>query len=254
MRINRLELIKAELGLENARSFSEIEDVISGQLTDRALAEYRRQAGILGETVPSPETLLNRAKAAAGGSYENATWSQRLWNISDAFRDNLATTLQNAIIQGLNPETIGRWAQNFLRDKGLAQARNNINRLMRTELARVQEEVQKDSYKRNGFEQFVFIALMEGPGAAHTCKVCKGLDGQTFPVKMMMPGENAPPMHPNCRCSTAAWMDREVVERELFGGPAFSSITHATSDYDESAVFDIKIDGITKETKELTDR
>ena len=24
-----------------------------------------------------------------------------------------------------------------------------------------------------------------------------------------MPGENAPPMHPNCRCSTAAWEDSE---------------------------------------------
>ena len=28
----------------------------------------------------------------------------------------------------------------------------------------------------------------------------------------MMPGENAPPMHPNCHCSTAAYMDNEAYE------------------------------------------
>jgi hypothetical protein len=31
----------------------------------------------------------------------------------------------------------------------------------------------------------------------------------------MMPGDNAPPVHPNCRCSTAAWEDDEEYEAWL---------------------------------------
>ena len=31
----------------------------------------------------------------------------------------------------------------------------------------------------------------------------------------MMPGENAPPMHPHCRCSTSAYMDREAFDKWL---------------------------------------
>ena len=38
------------------------------------------------------------------------------------------------------------------------------------------------------------------------------LDDKHFKVDDMMPGENAPPMHPNCHCSTAAYMDNEAYE------------------------------------------
>lgn len=44
------------------------------------------------------------------------------------------------------------------------------------------------------------------------CPICKGLDDKHFKVDDMMPGENAPPMHPNCHCSTAAYMDNEAYE------------------------------------------
>ena len=83
------------------------------------------------------------------------------------------------------------------------------SRPMRTELARVQIEAQKQSFERNGFEQYEFIAL----GSA--CEICKELDGKHFGVEKMMPGENAPPMHPNCRCSVAAWVDDEEYEEWL---------------------------------------
>ena len=33
------------------------------------------------------------------------------------------------------------------------------------------------------------------------------MNGKHFKVKDMMPGENAPPLHPHCRCSTAAYED-----------------------------------------------
>ena len=35
------------------------------------------------------------------------------------------------------------------------------------------------------------------------------MDGRTFKVRDMMVGENAPPLHPNCRCSTSASIGSE---------------------------------------------
>jgi NAD+--asparagine ADP-ribosyltransferase len=84
-----------------------------------------------------------------------------------------------------------------------------MERLMRTELARVQTEAQKQSFERNGFSQYEFL-VNRG-----CCPVCAALDGKHFDVGKMMPGTNAPPMHPNCRCSTAAWEDDEEYEAWL---------------------------------------
>ena len=80
---------------------------------------------------------------------------------------------------------------------------------MRTELARVQTEAQKQSFERNGFDMYEFIVN------GGCCPICRGLDGKHFKVADMMPGENAPPMHPNCRCSTAAWEDDDDYEAWL---------------------------------------
>lgn len=80
---------------------------------------------------------------------------------------------------------------------------------MRTELARVQIEAQRQSLIENGFDHYEFIANSK------CCDACQTLDGKHFKVKDMMIGENAPPVHPNCRCSVAAWEDDEEYEAWL---------------------------------------
>ena len=72
---------------------------------------------------------------------------------------------------------------------------------MRTELARVQIDAQKQSFEKNGYEQYTFLSL----GSA--CGSCRALNGKHFDVSKMMPGDNAPPIHPNCRCSVSAYID-----------------------------------------------
>ena len=47
------------------------------------------------------------------------------------------------------------------------------------------------------------------------CDACHALDGKHFKVKSMMPGDNAPPLHPNCRCSIAAYEDSDEHEAWL---------------------------------------
>lgn len=68
---------------------------------------------------------------------------------------------------------------------------------------------QRDSLKRNGFSEYTFIANRS------CCEVCGNLNGKHFPVSKLKIGVNAPPMHEGCRCSIAAYEDRDDYEKWL---------------------------------------
>lgn len=201
MKVNRLELLKAQIGLEMVAGFDELQKYYEEILTDRTISELERQAGILGKTI---QNNAKAANAIVNASFHNATYSDRIWMYQDMLKNELSSLLQTGLIQGQNPR---RLATHLRKRFGVSQS--NAERLMITELARVQTEAQKQSFERNGFEEYEFIAL----GSA--CEICKELDGKHFEVKKMMPGENAPPMHPNCRCSVAAWMDDKEYDEWL---------------------------------------
>lgn len=201
MKVNRLELLKAQIGLEMVAGFDELEKYYKQVMTDRTIEEFERQAGILGKTVSN---RMKAADAIVNASFHNATYSDRIWMYQDMLKNELNSLLQTGLIQGQNPR---RLATHLRKRFGVSQS--NAERLMIAELARVQIEAQKQSYERNGFEKYTFLPL----GSA--CSKCKKLDEKHFKVKDMMPGENAPPMHPYCRCSTAAYEDSEDYEEWL---------------------------------------
>ena len=116
-------------------------------------------------------------------------------------KNELGSLLQTGLIQGQHPRKL---ATHLRKRFGVSQS--NAELLMTTELARVQTEAQKQSFDRNGFEEYTFLAL----GTA--CPICRALDEKHFKVTKMLPGTNAPPMHPRCRCSTAAYMDSKEYE------------------------------------------
>ena len=201
MKVNRLELLKAQIGLEMVAGFDELQKYYGDILTDRTISEFERQAGILGKTIQNNEKAAN---AIVNASFHNATYSDRIWMYQDMLKNELSSLLQTGLIQGQNPR---RLATHLRKRFGVSQS--NAERLMITELARVQTESQKQSFERNGFEEYTFLALGDA------CQICRALDGKHFKVSKMMPGTNAPPMHPNCRCSVAAYENSEDYEAWL---------------------------------------
>lgn len=193
MKINRLELLKANIGLELVAGFDELQKYDEEILTERTREELERQAGILGNTVQNNEKMVS---SIVNASFHHATYSDRIWMYQAMMKTELDKLLRQGLIQGKNPRQLTSHLQ-----KLFGVSKYNAERLMRTELARVQIDAQKQSYERNNFEQYTFLAL----GTA--CEACLVLDGKHFNVKDMMPGENAPPIHPNCRCSTSAYVD-----------------------------------------------
>ena len=203
MKINRLELLKANIGLELVAGFDELQKYFEEKLTNRTMDEFKRQSGILGRTVQNNEKA---AHAIVNASFKNATYSDRIWMYQGMLKAELDSLLKTGLIQGKHPTELARHLQ-----KRFGVSAYNANRLMVTELARVQTEAQKQSFIRNGFAQYTFLAI----GTA--CEACRALNEKHFDIDKMMPGENAPPMHPNCRCSVAAYMDSDRYEEWLDG-------------------------------------
>lgn len=233
MKINRMEMLKANIGLELISGHDELEKFMGEVLQGRTEDELKRQAGILGKTVRN-----NAAKAHAivNGSFHSGTFSDRIWQYQDLMREDLGRILQTGLIQGKNPLALAKDLRKYwfgADPKTGGGARYCMERLMRTELARVQTEAQKQSFVRNGFDFYEFICN-KNPTKHGTCDICRALDGKHFKVKDMMPGENAPPMHPHCRCSTAAWEDGK--EYEAWLDHLANGGTTDTFVYDKNAV------------------
>ena len=201
MKVNRLEFLKAQIGLEMVAGFDELQKYYNEILTERTISEFERQAGILGKTV---QNNAKAANAIVNASFHNATFSDRIWMYQGMLKSELDKLLQTGLIQGQNPRVLAR----HLKERfGVSQY--NAERLMRTEMARVQSEASKRSMEENGFEEYEFMA--EGTA----CPICRALDGKHFRVKDMLPGTNAAPMHPNCRCDVTPYIDRKEFENWL---------------------------------------
>lgn len=203
MKVNRLELLKADLGLELAKGHSKIYQLFYKALKKRSIDEFKRQSGILGKTVQNNTKLAN---SIVNASFHNATFSDRIWMHQDLLKSDLNKLLQIGLIQGKNPKTLTTELRKRFNVK-----QSDAERLMQTELARVQTDAQKKSYIENGFDEYEYIAC----GSSDVCDTCKLMDGKVFKVKDMMPGLNAPPMHPRCHCSTAPHIDRAEYESWL---------------------------------------
>lgn len=201
MKINRLEMLKANIGLELISGHDELEKFMEKILQGRTEDELKRQAGILGDTI------RDNAKAAhsiVNASFHNATFSDRIWMYQDLLKADLAKLLQSGMIQGKNPRVLARELESKF-----GASKYNAERLMRTELARVQTDAQKKSFQRMDFEEYTFHAN------SNCCDACQALNGKHFKVKDMMPGENSAPIHPGCRCSCSAYEDSDEYEAWL---------------------------------------
>ena len=214
MKINRLEMLKANIGLELIEGGFHLDAFMSEILQGRTMEELERQAGILGKTIKNNAQL---AHAIVNQSWHGATFSQRVWFNMAQMRGDLGKLLENGMIQGKNARVLAKelyqyYLGNPTLKNGRAGAKYAAERLMRTELARVQTEAQKQSFEKNGFSQYRFIV---NGGCCDKCRAIASHNAGIYDLKDMRPGENASPVHPHCRCSCAAYEDSNEYEAWL---------------------------------------
>lgn len=201
MKINRLELLKRNIHLELLAMTSEEEHLLYKELSKEAREEFKRLSGILGMTIKANEKHI---KDIVNSSFLNAEWSDRIWTNQTALQAELDKLLERGIVQGKNPRELAKDLR-----KAFDAGSYDSERIMRTEMARVQQDVFQESMKQAEITQYEFIAEPDA------CPICSDLDGKIFKLKDARIGENAYPIHPNCRCSQAAYVDRDEWDEEL---------------------------------------
>lgn len=222
MRINRLEMLKARCGIRAMEGYRDTERLINENLEERAYSEYRRLAGILGNSVQFNENMV---RAIVNASYQNATWSQRLWNHQASLSSQIGTQLASGILAGKSSTVLAREIQKLTGGSTYA-----CQRLMRTELRRVQTEAAVQSMTDNGVTEYKFMV----ENGVNPCDECLALDGQVFKLSDMNVGKNAPPIHPNDHCCTAPYVDEAKWQRWL-DGPAQAGVPWAEFENRKSA-------------------
>lgn len=122
-------------------------------------------------------------------------FSKRIWK---NYQEELPSYLMDAVMRG----TFLGWSPQRITTQMHARfqdvKRNNIHRLVVSEMGHAASEATAKSYEENEIEEYEYMATLE----SHTCEVCAKLDGQIFKVSDRKPGINYPLIHARCRCDT----------------------------------------------------
>ena len=139
------------------------------------------------------EHVLNRP-----WSDDGKTFSARCWEGCDNLVSKVNRELFRMVATGEKPDrAIAAIADEFGKTKRTA------GRLVMTESAAIASQAQHDCYTELGVEEFEVIGTFD----AHMCDFCGEMNGKHFPESKRKIGENAPPFHPWCRCTTAPWFE-----------------------------------------------
>lgn len=192
MRVSRLQLLKSEIFLEIDKLAGKVNGETWRHLEKVAKLEYKRQAGILGKFLVFDDRKVN---ALVNASYKLnngfVTFSNNVWHNTEMLKARLGNALNSAILQGKNPnEYISEFVKIFN-----AQP-YQVGRLLITETARVQGDVQLDSYKQGEIEWYDISY------ESSACRICRrAAAGGPYRFDRAVVGHNMYPFHPNCLCS-----------------------------------------------------
>lgn len=211
MKVNRLEMLKAQIGLSLIKGHAELEQFMEEILQGRTETELIRQAGILGKTIRVNAKMVH---SIVNASFHNATFSDRIWANHAVMKADLSKLLQSGLIQGKGARELAKDLRKYYigadrLKNGKKGAKYVTERLMRTELARVQTDAQVKSYEEMGFDMFTFHANYG------CCEKCEPLDEKHFKLSKLQIGKNAPPIHPLCRCAISPYEDDDEYEEWL---------------------------------------
>lgn len=190
MKVSRLELLKAELGLEINSLTSNLDEVFDKARRSEYLAEYKRQAGILGV---SSSGATKRLESILNADFYGQNFSSRVWG-----KNGLQSMLQKDVFASLNriyTDMNGYQKEMKLLANKYGASEASAKRLLKTEIARINADTDHAVLKDNGFTHMIFVA------ESGACDICKPLDNTAVPIDKVEKGVNMFPMHPNCRCS-----------------------------------------------------
>lgn len=232
-RISRLDSLKTQIDMELTKLIFGVEDNAKNTLTSvyrDTFIEVTKDLGI------NPVVSRDKIKTVLDKPWSGANFSQRLWSNTDKLAETVKQEIVNGMIQGINLKTMTKRVS----EKFETAKKNDVERLLRTEVNYVLNQATLDGYKEAGIEKYEFSATLD----SRTSQICSELHGNIFEIKNIAVGLNYPPMHPRCRSTTVPIIDYESLAKQAqdeTGGKDNNDNEPLTNDENKS---------ITKESKE----
>lgn len=197
-RISRLDKLYAETLKALDRLGRKTEDRMTDFLIDvykdrfyHGIYDVAERTGIMKANVAIDDDTAQKIAAAP---WSGKSYSQRIWKNDQQLGAALRTVVSNGLHRGLSVPQMAKMVEDKMH-AGLSNAR----RLVRTEMNYVQNRAAADSIKESGMKYYRFIATLD----RRTSAICRSHDGHVYSIDEYRPGENAPPLHPNCRSTIA---------------------------------------------------
>lgn len=137
---------------------------------------------------------------------DGKTFSQRVWGNTEKLTETLNDELIQCVVAGKKTTEL---KQALMERFNVSY--NQAKTLVNTEITNIQTQAAVQRYKDYGLTKYEFLGRDEHDIG---CK-CKELNGKVFLLSEMKAGENAPPMHPNCRCCISPVVDNESEENNV---------------------------------------
>jgi len=202
-RMSHLDSLKAQVDMEMVKLIFGVEDSAKNALTSvyrDIFIEVTKDLGI--NVIVSRDKI----KAVLDRPWSGANFSERLWSNTDKLAQTVKQEIVNGMIQGINLQTMTkRVSERFETAK-----KNDVERLLRTEVNYTLNQATLDGYKEAGIEKYEFSATLD----SRTSQICSELHGEVFEIKKIAVGLNYPPMHPRCRSTTIPIIDYESLIKQ----------------------------------------
>lgn len=144
--------------------------------------------GVVSQAVPNLQGMLRAMDTAWSGR----NYSARIWRNTDHLAQMLEDEIEAAFLSG---KSVRRMANVIMDRFGVGYRAAEC--LMRTETSYVQNKTAAKSYEDAGCTEYEVLTAQD----RRTCQYCAKQNGKRYLLATMQAGENAPPFHPNCRCT-----------------------------------------------------
>ena len=183
--------------------------------------------GVVSQAVPDLQGLLRAMDTAWSGR----NYSARIWRNTDQLAQMLEDEIEAAFLSG---KSVRRMANVIMDRFGVGYRAAEC--LVRTETSYVQNQTAAKSYEDAGCTEYEILTASD----RRTCRRCAAQNGRRYLFTEMQAGENAPPFHPNCRCTILP----VVGEEERLAKKAGQELGFAVAKTGESGIIVPKADGV----------
>lgn len=201
-KLDRLQGLELSIKMQQLEIGAIEEAELTKHLTTAFKKGYQETAKTIGFQADkvSAELFINNDWTGKGN------FSSSIWTNKDKLVDYLTNDFKTAIIRGYSFDKVVKQ----MSERFTVRSQSDITRLIMTEGTYVNNQAMMKPFEDSGlYDEFEFVAVLDG----HTSSLCKGLDGQKFPMKSKQVGINFPPMHANCRSTFAMVIPDDYVDR-----------------------------------------